>query len=151
MKENDITDRIKTFEDACEVLGDDDNLVSEFKSLIKDKHSYDVIAYVKLRIIVKALNEGWKPSFDGKRIHYPVFSTWEKDEYDELNEIEKKDFCMVHKSSYVKDGCISFTTAFLDSSDEYLHIGSKLVFKTSKLAEYCAHQFIDIWADYLFS
>lgn len=144
----DITERIKTLEDAISVLGNDNQFVVDYYNLCNAACPKDIIAYAKLRIIAEALNEGWKPMFDGiEHIHYPVFTIWQKDEYDELNEDEKEDFCMVPGM----DSCIYFRNAFLDSLDEYSYTSSKLVFKTAELAEYCGNQFIVIWADYLFT
>ena len=53
-----IGKRIKNFNDACDALGEDDELVSEYNSLIRNKVNLpeDVIAYHKLRIIIKARN-----------------------------------------------------------------------------------------------
>lgn len=59
--EKDVRKRIKTFEDACHEIGID------AEAWNRDKISLglepDVLAFLKLRIIVKALNEGWEPRF----------------------------------------------------------------------------------------
>ena len=141
----DITECIKTLEDAISVLGNDNQFVVDYYNLYDTTCPKDIIAYAKLRIIAEALNEGWKPTFDGvEHIYYPVFTIWQKDE---LNELEKENFCVVPGT----DNCTYFTNAFFDSSDEYSYTSSKIVFKTANLANYCGRQFIDIWADYLFS
>lgn len=54
-----ITDRVKTFEDACEVLGLNPSTVYDDPA-----NAADEIAYRKLKIIIKALNEGWTPDWD---------------------------------------------------------------------------------------
>jgi hypothetical protein len=57
-----ITERVKTFEDACEVLGlNPENLPIVENLPEKDRQS--IVAYYKLTVIVRALNEGWKPDF----------------------------------------------------------------------------------------
>ena len=73
----DVTDRIKTFEDACRELGEGNTLVQEWKmNVIK---SPDVEAYLKLRIIVAALNEGWEPEFAEDEWRYsPYFYLYSK-------------------------------------------------------------------------
>jgi hypothetical protein len=53
-----ITDRVKTYEDACEVLAVDPN-VGYFGTP-------DEIAYSKLKRIVRALNEGWTPDWNNE-------------------------------------------------------------------------------------
>ena len=57
-----IMDRIKTFEDAVNELGEENECVNECR-LIDEEIGYissDLRAYLKLRIICAALNEGWK-------------------------------------------------------------------------------------------
>ncbi len=56
---------IKTFEDALAVTGETFNL--------PDGLSADTIAYEKLKIVAKALNEGWYPDWtDGSQRKYQV-------------------------------------------------------------------------------
>jgi len=54
-------DRVKTFEDACQVLGLDQSELTVSGVLEEDFES--ISAYAKLIIINKALNEGWKPNW----------------------------------------------------------------------------------------
>ena len=75
-KPKDVTERIKTFADACCELGFDHPLVKAYDNYMSlahklNKDDYDVVAYLKLRIITEALNEGWKPQFTkGERRWY---------------------------------------------------------------------------------
>jgi hypothetical protein len=65
-----ITDRVKSFEDACEVLDlDPENIIDE---VVDTK---DEIAYKKLKVIAQALNEGWKPNWNNsnERKWWPWF------------------------------------------------------------------------------
>lgn len=55
-----ITDRVKTFEEACKLVGRDP-ASSFFTSEALRPHE---IAQRKIETIVKALNEGWKPNWD---------------------------------------------------------------------------------------
>ena len=55
-----VTERIKTFEDACKELGEEHPLVKEWNCW-QGCCSADLAAYLKLRIICAALNEGWEP------------------------------------------------------------------------------------------
>lgn len=71
----DIRERIKTFQDAVLMLGYDNQTVIDYYKLNHINSAKDIIAYAKLRVIVEALNEGWKPTFDNEeRRHYPWFS-----------------------------------------------------------------------------
>lgn len=64
-KPKDVTERIKTFEDACNELGKEHTLVREYLDVHHTGIMFgaDIIAYLKLRIIAAALNEGWEPQF----------------------------------------------------------------------------------------
>ena len=60
---------IKTFEDACDVLGFKTN------AIFHGNDSQDEIAFKKLKVIVKAINMGWTPDWDNdnQRKWYPWF------------------------------------------------------------------------------
>lgn len=95
--EKDVKERIKTFEDACREIGIDAEAWS------RDKISLglepDVLAFLKLRIIVKALNEGWEPQFiEDEYRYYPWFILYTGEEYNKLDEEEKSR--VVYRSSY---------------------------------------------------
>ena len=150
----DIKELVKTFADACNVLGENHPLVMEYKFI---SGTYDIMddlyAYLELRIICSALNEGWKPKFDeNEQRYYPWFYIYTKKEYKELDEDEKKKCCVVGRSSHsaVADDGVVYSVAYYTSSHSYANFGSRLAFKTRELAEYCGKQFIDIWANYLF-
>ena len=138
--EKDVKERIKTFEDACREIGIDAEAWS------RDKISLglepDVLAFLKLRIIVKALNEGWEPQFiEDEYRYYPWFILYTGEEYNKLDEEEKSR--VVYRSNYD-------AYALSDSSSSSALIGVRLAFKTSELAAYCGRQFLDIWADFVF-
>lgn len=150
-----IIERVKTFEDACEVLGEDHQYVKAYREWMRISYAdcKDITAYLKLRIICAALNEGWKPTFsDGECRYYPWFYIYNQNEYEKLNKDEKKKCSVVGRSSYdaYAFGGVVCSSAYFSTSYSYSYHGSLIVFKTSKLAEYCEKQFIDIWADYLF-
>lgn len=151
-----IMERVKTFEDACEVLGEEHSYVQEYRDVanINFDFTQDIIAYLKLRIICAALNDGWKPTFpDGECRYYPWFEIYNKNEYEKLNKDEKKKCRVVGRSSYdaYALGGVVFSSVNISTSYSYSYHGSQIVFKTRELAEYCEKQFIDIWSDYLFS
>lgn len=147
--EKDVRKRIKTFEDACREIGID------AEAWNRDKISLglepDVLAFLKLRIIVKALNEGWEPQFtEDECRYYPWFILYTREEYNKLDEEEKSR--VVYRSFYyaVAFGGVSVADASGDSSITSANIGVRLAFKTSELAAYCGRQFLDIWADFVF-
>ena len=146
--EKEVRERIKTFEDACREIGID------AEAWNRDKISLglepDVLAFLKLRIIVKALNEGWEPRFtEDECRYYPWFILYTGEEYNKLDEEEKS---RVVRSYYYASalGGVSYAYANVDSSSTAASIGVRLAFKTSELAAYCGRQFLDIWADFVF-
>ena len=152
----DIKERIKTFEDACGELGNEHPFVKSYEKYVNTAsgEEADVVAYLKLRIITAALNEGWEPTFDkDERCYYPWFYLYTQKEYEELDEDEKKE-CRVVGRSYFNSfavGGLIFAHAGSASSYSYAYYGSRLAFKTRELAEYFSKQFIDEWADFLFA
>ena len=67
-----ITDRVKTYEDACKVLGVEP--INEQNAKAQGFRS-DEIARRKLETIAAALNEGWKPDWNNtdQYKYYPYF------------------------------------------------------------------------------
>ena len=154
----DIKDKVKTFEDAVAILGDEHPLVAQFRviesSFKEADNNLHLFAYARLVIIAEALNEGWKPKFDGDECrYYPWFYIYTKKEYEELDEDEKKDCRVVGRSNgnaYAGGGVV-YASASYASSVSVADYGSRLAFKTRELAEDCGKQFIDIWEKCLFA
>ena len=97
-----IMDRVNSFEDACKLLG----LVFNPKYDLVDE-----IAFKKLKVIVKALNEGWYPD-------------WENE-----NEAKYYVYWTMHSSfSYFNTNC------YYNRTD----VQSTLLLKNKKLAEHAA-------------
>lgn len=147
--EKEVRERIKTFEDACREIGID------AEAWNRDKISLglepDVLAFLKLRIIVKALNEGWEPRFtEDECRYYPWFILYTGEEYNKLDEEEKSRVVFRSYDSAGALGGVSYASASNDSSFASASVGVRLAFKTSELAAYCGRQFLDIWADFVF-
>lgn len=131
-KSKDITERIKTFEDACKELGSDHPLVLAYQNTnLRDAEvandNKDIIAYMKLRIIVAALNEGWEPQFISEEYRwFPYFVLYTKDEIDEMD--EKTRARVVYRSDIYAnaDGGVSSAYANNDSANVNANIGSRL-------------------------
>lgn len=156
-KPQDITKRIKTFEDACGELGNEHPFVKSYEKYVNTAsgEEADVIAYLKLRIIAAALNEGWEPTFDkGEHRYYPLFYLYTtQKEYEKLDEDEKKSCRVPLRSNNNALAHSSFVCAVAlnAGSYSYANYGVKLAFKTEELADYCGKQFIEEWADFLFA
>lgn len=150
-----ITERVKTFEDACNELGEENVLVqayrtAEFNTSGNQNDVSDVVAYLKLRIIVAALNEGWQPTFsDDEYRYYPWFVFYTKEELDAMDEEERsrvlgRSYNNAHAYAGV---AVSLTNSA--SSHSNANYGGRLCFKNRELAEYAGQQFLDIYADFL--
>ena len=156
-KPQDVTERIKTFEDALNELevraANGDNTA---KMLYDDWHnvttdSDDLIAYLQLRIITAALNEGWEPQFTkGERRWYFWYALITKEQYDKLSDKDKSR--VVGRGGGGADAyCgLVYAGANYASSGSCTHFGSRLAFKSEKLAAYAGRQFAEIYADFCF-
>ena len=121
-KPKNIKERIKTFSDVLKHLGiDEDDFNEENEGLDADE-----IAYRKLKLIVKALNEGWVPDWSNSNEtkYFPWFRMGSSS-----------------GSGFAFDGCDSWIT--LSS------VGSRLCFKSRELAEYAGKQFTEIYKEFM--
>lgn len=150
------TERVKTYEDAVNELGNDHPLVEAASSAewrFTNSEDKDIIAYLKLRVIVAALNDGWKPQFvPGERRWYPWYELISKDEYDAMSDDEKQERRCVGRSddNAHAGGGLVYSYASHASSNSYADNGSRLAFKTEELAEYAGKQFAELFADLCF-
>lgn len=84
-----IMDRVKSYEDACKVLGIEDYL-NEPRSVmsmmgIESRIPKNIIAVMKLNVIVEALNEGWvaaKAENINDKWYFPRFYRFNKSNED---------------------------------------------------------------------
>lgn len=148
-----VMERVKTFDDACHELGETHPLVQALnlfeKNMGENANSMpDVLAFLKLRIVTAALNEGWTPDWNDKqqRKWYPWFYIYSAEEYNNLSE---EDRCRVVGRAYNYAnafGGLVYAYAVVASSVLYTVVGSRLAFKSKELAKYCGEQFGELWA-----
>lgn len=151
-----VTERIKTFEDACNELGEENVLVQayrtvEFNTSGNKNDVSDVVAYLKLRVIAEALNEGWKPHFTkGEYRCYPLFYLYTQEEIDNMDEEKKKKLWRFGGDSNHGAGC-GLDSAHSNSawSRSSAALSARLAVKSEALAKYFGQQFMDIWSDYV--
>lgn len=152
-KPQDVTERIKTFEDACRELGMEHPFVVAYDAWIMNEEfdaQLDIIAYLKLRIIAAALNEGWEPTFGKDEWRYfPWFCIYSKEELEEMDEEERSRVVGRAYSGASANGGLACAGAGSASSVSGADNGSRLAFKSEELAVYCGQQFIDIWVDFI--
>lgn len=147
-KPKDITERVKSFEDACRELGKSHPLVCQYNAI--DDVDTNLNAYLKLRIICAALNEGWEPKFTEDEVRwYPWFWLYTTQEIEDMDEQEKQERHLISTGDY-ETGYAGFASAYSNyaPSTARANFGSRLCLKSEALAVYCGKQFIDLWADF---
>lgn len=152
-----VEERIKTFDDACRELGENHPFVRAYNGYAKNiseenKNDVDVLAFLKLRIICAALNEGWEPQFtEDEWRWYPWFYLYTEEELSNKSEEWKTSHALKmlrphYPSGY--DGLACASSHYAPSASG-THFGSRLCLKSEALATYCGSQFIDVWADFI--
>lgn len=150
-----VTERIKTFDDAVAALGENHPYVVAYNCMT-DVDEYDVpdiLAYMKLRIIVAALNEGWEPEFvEDERRWAPWFVLYTNEEIERMDDDDRARICrVVGRSVYSASayGGLAYAYASYASSNAYSDYAARLAFKTETLAKYAGTQFIEIYRDFI--
>jgi hypothetical protein len=137
---------IKTYEDACEALGEEP--IGDLGDHV-DKH---IIALIKLETISRALwGKDWQPKPDpdgSKYFYYPWFALYTQSEMDSMSEEDRGALlgAFATYGAYAGFGCL---IADLRSSFSHADIGFRLCQETEEKAKYFGVQFKEIWADYL--
>lgn len=111
-----LTEKIKSFNDACDHLGIDP------KTVYHESDTKDEKAYKKLKVIAKALNNGWYPN-------------WK-----DSNE------CKYFNYFRMVGNVFSCYNTYYNVSG--MDVPSALCFKTSELAQHCAKIAIKEYEDY---
>lgn len=149
-----ITERVKTFEDACQILGIDAGAIQE-QWENAGLTMIDEIAYQKLRIITAALNEGWEPDFTNpdEYRYYPYLCLWTKEELeqktDEWKDERNLQLWIGGGYSYVGASCgLAAASSRSAWSAAYAALSARLAHKTEELAIYSGKQFTELWANY---
>lgn len=150
-----ITERVKTFEDACQILGIDAEAIQE-QCESAGLDMIDEIAYQKLRIITAALNEGWKPDFTNpdEYRYYPYLCLWTKEELeqktDEWKDERNLQLWLGGGCSYCGAYCgLASASSYYAWSSAGASISARLAHKTEELAIYSGKQFTELWANYI--
>lgn len=157
---------IKSYEDACEVLGLtpilSENRNKALCAQFPDHYDFrqnmpkHIIALMKLEIISRAL---WgkdfqpKPDAEGKEIYwYPWFALYTKKEMEEMSEEKRKSLRGALLAGIAVNGAnAGFGSLNTNSRSSYsdASIGFRLCQETPEKAEYFGKQFIELWAEYL--
>ena len=151
-----VTERIKTVEDACNELGEENVLVqayrtAEFNTSGNQSDVSDVVAYLKLRVIAEALNEGWEPQFTKDEYRwYPWFYLYTQEEIDKMDKEKKKKLWLFGGGSYRGAHCgLASASSAHAWSYSSAHFSVRLAVKSEELAKYIGQQLINNKANYL--
>ena len=119
-----ITEKVKSYEDACSVLNRETTL-PDF-SMLPEELQKSLIAHYKLVIITEALNEGHKHDWGNGK--WDKWFPW----------FRMNDSSAVGRFSFHGSG----------NRDSTSTCGSRLCFKSEKLADYAGKQFEDLYREY---
>ncbi len=136
----DVRERIKTFEDACNELGEEHPFVllynvfdEEIASQSMHDSDKDVFIYLKLRIITAALNEGWEPLFtEDEYRYYPWFELFTQKEIDNMSDDEKGRVVGCANNNSNANGGLAYANANNASSNSNGNNGSRLANSTTQ-------------------
>ena len=152
-----VTERIVTFEDACDELGEYHPCVAawnEYKNTTmaceSNTEAADITAYMKLRVICAALNEGWKPKFtEDEYCWFPYFFLYTQEEIDNKNDEWKQERHLIGTGGYeIEYDGFAYASSYPVPSNASASVGSRLCLKNEALATYCGTHFIQLWADF---
>lgn len=153
---------IRTYEDACEALGETPILSENRKKVLcaKFPDHYDfrqnmpnhIIALMKLETISRALwgrNFQPKPDGEGSKVYwYPWFALWTKKEVEDMNPEQRG--ALLSATAYAGASAgFGFLNTGNRSSYATAHVGFRLCQETEEKAKYFGQQFIELWAEYL--
>lgn len=147
---------IRSYEDACEALGEEPlpyepNPIMNLYGVEYEVEPH-IIALMKLETISRALwGKDWMPESDAsgsKLFYYPVFALYTKSEIDNMDEDERGGLLSAHATygAAIGFGCLN---ANIRSSNAGAPHGFRLCQEDSEKAKYFGKQFLELWAEYL--
>lgn len=147
-----VTERVKTFDDACKELGIDAEAIQQ-QWQDAGITMLDEVAYQKLRIITAALNEGWEPEFkEDEYRYYPYCILYTKAEIEQKDDEWKDEHNLqlwLGGGSSSDGACgLAFAYSYNAWSDANASVSARLAHKTEKLAIYSGKQFTELWTNY---
>ena len=149
-----ITERVKTLEDAIGILGTEHPFVVQYTEMYEnfldgadERNSADIVAFLKLRVIMAALNEGWRPDWSNKDEDkwFPWFWIYTKEEIEKMDEEDKP--LLVGSACNGSNVGVSVLNATLVPSHSDATCGGALASKTREIAIYAATQFGQLFAE----
>lgn len=148
-----VTERVKTFDDACKELGIDAEAIQQ-QWQDAGITMLDEVAYQKLRIITAALNEGWEPEFkEDEYRYYPYCILYTKAEIEQKDDEWKDEYNLQlwrgGGASALGASCgLASAASYSAWSVANANVSARLAHKTEELAIYSGKQFTELWANY---
>lgn len=145
---------IRSFDDACCDLiiraqkGDKlaNALVTDLQ--FNSPRTPDLLAFIQLRIVAYAINDGWEPQFTvGEYRYYPWFYLYTQEEIDKMDDDKRSKLLFV--GGYADSGApcgVSYAYSDDGFSSSSADVGARLAFKDERRAEYAGKRFIELYA-----
>ena len=146
-----VKERIQSLNDAIETLGYNHQYVIGYmeaeEALAKVGGDERAMAFFALRIIVAALNEGWK--WGGHSSCYlPMFELFPRDVLKGMTDDEAEDIQSVSSRRFPNIGGMAWKHN-IDNMSLSAYAPVCLMLKNESLARYAAEQFMQYWAKYI--
>ena len=158
-----VTETVKTMDDVMAELGESHPLVVTYSRYLestdiemRDRH---LMAYLKLRMVAEALNEGWHPQFteDEKRYYPWLWLHKDKESAERLAENDEYVFEIPDSlravlfggnANYGAYAGFACSRSYNAPSNTYAYFGSRLCFKTRELVLHAASTFTELWLEW---
>ncbi len=162
-----VTERIHNMEDVLAELGPDHPLVAQYRHYLEttepgQRDDY-LATFMQLRMVTEAINEGWHPEYnEDEEIygHVPVIYLYKTLEdavrykyNDEIVvEIPEAVRCVLFGGNANRGSYAGFASAYSNRAPSRADtpVGSRLCFKTNKLAKHAAQNFAELWIKFYF-
>lgn len=116
----DVTERINSYENACQDQGKKILTIEDFKAIDDEIERNSTFAHHKAQTIIRSWNEGWKPDFrNSDQYKYYIWAYWE-------------------------NGGFALSRTLYDSTSTDTCVGSRLYFKSYELSQAFIKQFPDL-------
>ena len=124
-----ITDRVKSYTDACNVLGIEPMNEQDMK---EQGYRPDEIARRKLETITEALNEGWKPDWNN------------------TNEYKYYPYFYIEENAKAQGAAgLAYASTAYTASTATAYLGSRLCFHDRETARYAGRTFTELYEQIL--
>ena len=145
---------IRSFEDACDDLNKRSEAGDKLANVLMTDLQFnsprtpDLEAYIKLRIVAYAINEGWEPKFvEGEYRWFPWFRLYTQAEIDDMSEEQRAKVLFVGGDAGNGAYCgLAYSRSYNVFSLSRASVGARLAFSDRARAEFAGKRFIELYA-----